>query len=39
MAEIENGLGNPCAGYINEVRERAYAVSYKNMTLPTIRLV
>lgn len=24
MAEIENGLGNPCASYINEVRKRAY---------------
>lgn len=24
MAEIENGLGNPCAKYINEIRERAY---------------
>lgn len=24
MAEIENGLGNSCASYINEVRKRAY---------------
>ena len=29
MAEIENGLGNPCAGYINEVRERAYGSNYE----------
>ena len=29
MAEIENGLGNPCADYINEVRERAYGSNYE----------
>lgn len=28
MAEIENGLGNPCAPYINEVRKRAYGNAY-----------
>ena len=29
MAEVENGLGNPCAGYINEVRKRAYGSDYE----------
>lgn len=28
MAEVENGLGNPCASYINQVRERAYGENY-----------
>lgn len=28
MAEIENGLGNPCANYINEIRKRAYGKNY-----------
>lgn len=28
MAEVENGLGNPCAPYINQVRERAFGASY-----------
>lgn len=26
-AEVENGLGNPCATYINEVRKRAYGAA------------
>lgn len=29
MAEIENGLGNPCAGYVNEVRKRAYGDDFE----------
>lgn len=29
MAEVANGLGKPCAGYINEVRERAYGTDYE----------
>lgn len=29
MAEIENGLGNSCASYINEVRKRAYGSAYE----------
>ena len=28
MAECENGLGNPCASYINEVRARAYGDNF-----------
>ena len=28
MAECENGLGNSCAPYINEVRERAYGENW-----------
>lgn len=28
MAEVENGLGNPCANYINEIRKRAYGKNY-----------
>lgn len=28
MAEVENGLGKPCASYINEVRKRAYGENY-----------
>ena len=28
MAECENGLGNPCALWINQVRERAYGENY-----------
>lgn len=28
MAEVENGLGNPCASYINDVRKRAYGANY-----------
>lgn len=28
MAEVENGLGNPCAAYINEVRARAYGDNF-----------
>lgn len=28
MAEVENGLGNSCASYINEVRERAYGENW-----------
>ena len=28
MAEIENGLNNPCASYINEVRKRAYGDTF-----------
>ena len=28
MAECENGLGNPCAPWINQVRERAYGENY-----------
>lgn len=30
MAEIENGLGNPCASYINQVRERAYSTNWSD---------
>lgn len=29
MAEVANGLGKSCAGYINEVRERAYGDDYE----------
>ena len=29
MAEIENGLNNPCASYINEVRKRAYGDTFE----------
>lgn len=29
MAEVANGLGKPCASYINEVRERAYGTAYE----------
>lgn len=28
MAEVENGLGNPCASYINQIRRRAYGANY-----------
>lgn len=28
MAEVENGLGNPCASYINQIRKRAYGENY-----------
>lgn len=28
MAECENGLGNPCASYINQIRQRAYGNNY-----------
>ncbi len=28
MAECENGLGNPCALYINQIRQRAYGSNY-----------
>ena len=28
MAECENGLGNPCASYINQVRQRAYGENF-----------
>lgn len=28
MAEIENGLGNACASYINQVRQRAYGLNF-----------
>lgn len=28
MAECENGLGNPCASYINQVRARAYGDNF-----------
>lgn len=28
MAEIENALGNSCASYINQIRERAYGENY-----------
>lgn len=28
MAEVENGLGNSCASYINDVRRRAYGANY-----------
>jgi hypothetical protein len=28
MAECENGLGNPCASYINRIRRRAYGSNY-----------
>lgn len=28
MAEVENGLGNPCASYINQIRQRAYGENY-----------
>lgn len=31
-AEVENGLGNPCATYINAVRERAYGDNYSKET-------
>lgn len=31
-AEVENGLGNPCANYINAVRERAYGDNYSKET-------
>lgn len=31
-AEVENGLGNPCADYINAVRERAYGENYSKAT-------
>lgn len=30
MAEVANGLGKPCASYINEVRERAYGENYSS---------
>ena len=32
MAEVENGLGNPCAGYINEVRKRAGIDEVKDLS-------
>lgn len=32
MAEIENGLGNSCASYINEVRKRAYGSDFEANT-------
>lgn len=28
MAECENGIGNPCASYINQIRQRAYGDNY-----------
>lgn len=28
MAEVENGLDNPCASYINQLRKRAYGENY-----------
>ena len=28
LAEIENGLGNDCSDYINQIRERAYGTNY-----------
>ncbi|MFA6831930.1 MAG: RagB/SusD family nutrient uptake outer membrane protein [Bacteroidaceae bacterium] len=28
MAEVENGLGNPCASYINQIRSRAYGDNF-----------
>ena len=30
MAEIENGLGNSCQAYINQVRQRAYGDNYND---------
>lgn len=30
MAECENGLGNSCASYINQVRQRAYGDNYNS---------
>ena len=32
MAEIENGLGNPCITYVNEVRKRAFGESYEELS-------
>lgn len=32
MAEIENGLGNPCIKYVNEVRQRAFGENYEGLT-------
>ena len=29
MAEVSNGLGEPCADYINQVRKRAYGNHYE----------
>ena len=29
MAEVSNGLGEPCADYINQVRKRAYGKHYE----------
>lgn len=30
MAEVENGLNNPCASYVNQIRERAYGANYSD---------
>lgn len=32
MAEIENGLGNPCISYVNQVHKRAFGENYEPLT-------